>query len=46
MGIPTQHEPVGTEALRTNMVVFAIFEVDGWTEYFQHLSGFHTKIDL
>ena len=41
MGIPTTHEPIDTGDLRRNTEVFSIFEVTGWTEYFQPLNGFH-----
>ena len=35
-----------TGALRRNAEVFVIFEVAGWTEYFQRLSGFRTETTL
>ena len=37
---------MNTGALRRNVEVFSIFEAAGWTEYFQHLSGFQTEITL
>ena len=46
MGIPARHELVDTGALCRNVKFFAIFEVAGWTEYFQRLNGFHTKTTL
>ena len=46
MGIPARHELVNTWALRRNAEVFSIFEAVGWTEYFQHLNGFHTKTTI
>ena len=32
--------------MRRNAEVFAIFEVAGWTEFFQRLSGFHRETVL
>ena len=46
MGISARHEPVDTGVLCRNTEVFSIFEVAGWTEYFQRLNGFHIEIAL
>ena len=46
MGIPAWHEPPNTRELRRNVEFFAIFEVAGWTEFFQHLNGFHRETAL
>ena len=46
MGIPSQHEPPNTQALRKNVEVFVIFEAVGWIEFFQRLNGFHHEIAL
>ena len=46
MGIPTRHEPPNMRELRINAEFFAIFEVAGWTEFFQRLNGFHREIAL
>ena len=46
MGKPSRHDPVNTRDLHRNVEVFSIFEVAGWTEYFERLSGFHTEIAL
>ena len=46
MGIPVRHEPPNTRELRRNANVFAIFEVVGWTKFFQCLNGFHRETAL
>ena len=46
MGIPAQHEPPNMQELRRNAEFFTIFEAGGWTEFFQHLNGFHLETTL
>ena len=46
MGILAQHKPPNKRELRINSEVFAIFEVAGWTEFFQRLNGFHRETTL
>ena len=46
MGIPAQYEPPNTRELRRNAEVFTIFQVAGWTEFFQRLNGFHRETTL
>ena len=46
MGILAQHEPPNMWELRRNAEVFTIFQVVGWTNFFQHLNGFHCETAL
>ena len=46
MGIPSRNEPTTTQKLRRNVEVFSIFEAAGWTEFLQHLNGFHWETTL
>ena len=46
MGISARYEPSNTRELRRNAVVFAIFQVAGWMEFFKRLNGFHREVAL
>ena len=46
MGISAHYEPSNTRELRRNVAVFAIFQDAGWTEFFEHLNGFHHEAAL
>ena len=46
MGIPARHEPLNTQELRKNPVVFAIFQAAGWIEFFERLDGFNREAAL
>ena len=46
MGIPARYEPSNTRELRRNVVVFVIFQAAGWTDFFEHLNGFHREAAL
>ena len=46
MGTPSRHEPPNMQELITNAEVFTIFQVAGWTEFFQRLNGFHHETTL
>ena len=46
MGILAHYEPSNTQELTRNAEVFTIFQAAGWTEFFQHLNGFHREAAL
>ena len=46
MGIPAGYEPSNTRQLRRNAAFFAIFQAADWTEFFEHLNGFHHEAAL
>ena len=46
MGIPARYEPSNTQELTRNDEDSAIFQAAGWTEFFQHLNGFHRETAL
>ena len=46
MGILARHEPPNMWELRRNDELFSIFQAVGWTEFFQHLNGFHWETAL
>ena len=46
MGILARYEPSNTQALRRNVVVFAIFQAASWTGFFECLDEFNHEATL
>ena len=46
MEIPARHEPLNTQELRKNPVVFAIFQAADWIDFFERIDGFNREAAL
>ena len=46
MRISSRYEPSNTREIKRNAAVFAFFQASSWTEFFEHLNGFHYEAAL